>query len=126
MRGRGRNTQSQHVLAGPCRREESTDLNYSFDGANAGPSTPVDSSMSEMVIFCRFYTNEVWDLLTTDTNRYAAGFRGQCLHTSHRPWNDVTVTEMKAFIGILILMGICRLPRLSLLEDTPIYMSRNL
>ena len=46
VRGCGRNiSQSQHVLAGPWKREESTALNYLFDGANAGPSTPVDGSM---------------------------------------------------------------------------------
>ena len=91
MRGRGRNlAQSQHVLAVPCKREESSALNYLFDCANAGPSTPVDSSMSEMDVFCRIYTNEVWDLLTTETNRYAARLRGQCLHTSPQPRNDVT------------------------------------
>ena len=71
--------------------------------------------MSEMDLFCRFFfTDEVWDLLTTETNRYAARLRGQCLHTSPQPWNDVTITELKAFIGILILMGIRRLPRLRL------------
>ena len=56
MRGHGRHlTQSQHVLAGPWKREESTALNYSFGGAKAGPSTPVDSSMSEKDLFCRFF-----------------------------------------------------------------------
>ena len=74
-----------------------------------------------MDIFCRFNTNEVWDLLTTETNRYAARLRGQCLHTSPRPWNDATVTEMKAFIGILILMGICKLPRLRVYLKTHQY-----
>ena len=56
----------------------------------------------------RFFTNEVWDLLVTETNRYAA------LNISSasrpRPWQPVTNEEMKAFIGILMAMGILRLP----------------
>ena len=33
-------------------------------------------------------------------------------HTWARPWQDITMDEMKAFIGLLVTMGILRLPRL--------------
>ena len=46
-----------------------------------------------------------------ETNRFAA-------NSAHIPrtrgWYDVTVNEMKAFIGILLTMGILKLPRLEL------------
>ena len=37
-----------------------------------GPTTPVDSSMSAVDLFCRFFTDEVWDLIVFETNRFAA------------------------------------------------------
>ena len=47
-----------------------------------------------------------------ETNRYAATHQSDKPHA--RPWHDVTVKEMRAFVGMLILMGICRFPRLHL------------
>ena len=48
----------------------------------------------------------------TQTNRYVARLREQSHPASLRAWHYVSVIEMKSFIGILILMGICRLPPL--------------
>ena len=50
--------------------------------------------------------------MVTETNRYASE---NLSHTPRaRAWEDVTVAEMKAFVGLLILMGILRLPRLEM------------
>ena len=51
-------------------------------------------------------------MLVAETNRYAATVVGRTPRA--RPWHDVVVPEMKAFVGILILMGIIKLPRLEL------------
>ena len=54
----------------------------------------------------------MWDLLVAETNRYASL---QLPHRQHsRTWSDVSVEEMKAFIGMLILMGIVQLPRIEM------------
>ena len=79
-----------------------------------GPSSPVDDSASAVDLFCRFFTDEVWDLLVAETNRYAARCRQQNTHPRERPWTDVTVVEMKAFVGILFHMGISKLPELEM------------
>ena len=50
-------------------------------------------------------------MLVAETNRYAATVVGSTPRA--RPW-DVVVHEMKAFVGILILIGIIKLPRLEL------------
>ena len=71
-----------------------------------------------MNFFPVFFSDNVWDLLVTETNRYAAQVRQQNLHTSPRPWVDVTVEEMKAFVGVLMLMGICRLPTIEMYWST--------
>ena len=47
---------------------------------------------------------------------YANSFMAN--NCSSRAWIDTTVEELKAFIGLLILMGIVRLPRLELYWST--------
>ena len=105
-------TQDQLILNGPWQRKESTALDYRFRGGKHGPTFPVDSSMSTLDFFSRFFTDEVWELIVTHINRYAARLRQQRHPASLRAWHDVSVIEMKAFIGIFILIGICRLPHL--------------
>ena len=63
-----------------------------------------------------YFTDEVWDLLVTETNRYSKlNFPKQ---RCARPWHDVTVEDMKAFIGLLIIMGVVKLPRLEMYWQT--------
>lgn len=66
--------------------------------------------------FLKFFIDEVWDLLVTETNRYAA----ENLSTSHhaQKWKSVTVQEMKAFVGILIMIGILQLPLIKCNENS--------
>ena len=72
-----------------------------------GPTSPnVSSDCSALDLFERFFTPEVWDLLVVETSRYAAENVGGS--------TDTTVVEMKAFIGMIILMGVLKLPRLEL------------
>ena len=68
--------------------------------------------MKAVDLMNRFFTNDVWDLLVTvtETNRYAA--LNISTASRPRPWKPVMKEEMKAFIGILMAMGIFRLPRL--------------
>jgi len=51
-----------------------------------------------------------------ETNRYAHDNRSTA--PTPRAYKDVTVDEMKAFVGLLILMGILRLPRLEMYWST--------
>ncbi|CAC5417915.1 unnamed protein product [Mytilus coruscus] len=50
----------------------------------------------------------IFDLLTTETNRYAARFFGNIPFTifHSRQWTDGTLAEMRTFISLLLLMGI--------------------
>ena len=50
--------------------------------------------------------------MKVETNRYASTYIDN--NPSSRAWSDTTVEELKAFVGLLILMGIVRLPRLEL------------
>ena len=61
------------------------------------------STLSALDLFSCCFTNEVWELFVAETNRFAANY-AQIPGT--RCWYEVTVTETKAFIGILLTMGI--------------------
>ena len=73
-----------------------------------GDSTPFELS-------CRFFLT-MCDLIKEETNCYA----NTCIsnNPSGRTWSDTTIEELKEFVGILILMGIVRLPRLELYWST--------
>ena len=73
--------------------------------------------MSASELFARYFTDEVWQLIVDETNRYAASCR-QNLSDHSRPWTPVTVADIKAFIGLVILMGIVKSPQLDLYWST--------
>ncbi len=52
-------------------------------------------------------------MLVNETNKYAAQQR-QLASSPGRPWHYVCVVELKAFVGMQIAMGICRLPRITM------------
>ena len=54
--------------------------------------------------------------LVLETNRFADSVCGTTPRA--RPWIDVSQQEMRAFFGVLIYMGVCRLPRLGLYWTT--------
>ena len=54
--------------------------------------------------------------MVTETNRYAQTIASS--KPKARPWIDITVEEMKTFIGLLIIMGVVKLHRLILYWQT--------
>lgn len=75
------------------------------------------NDISEFGIFLTFFDSDVNDLLVTETNRYAettiankGGFDNLSTHSRLRKWKHVDDAEMKAFLAILLLMGIDRRP----------------
>ena len=44
--------------------------------------------------------------------------RARVTTSSSRPWHDVSKEEMKAFVGMLIVMGLCKLPHLEMYWST--------
>ena len=63
------------------------------------------------------------DLLVEQTNRFATEERATVTSPSCRPWHDVDREEVKAFVGNMMAMGICKLPRLEMYWSTlhPLY-----
>ena len=71
------------------------------------------TSMSACELFARYFTDNVWQLMVEETNRYTVRSR-QNLSDHSRAWTPMTVPDMKAFIGMLILMGMVKSPQLDL------------
>ena len=84
---------------------------YSYKKTPGSPLSFTDNT-TPLDIFCHFFTDEVWDLLVTETNRYAQQKLASLGNT--RTWAETNVEEMKAFIGMLIALGILQLLRLEM------------
>ena len=96
-------------MVGSWARDEPSGTHFVYSKVPGPTSTIVHSFSSAYDIFFRFFTEEVWGLLASDDAEQTRS------HTPHaRPWKETTVPEMKAFIGILIYLGILKLPRLEL------------
>ena len=82
-----------------------------FDDVNVVPMMPFLDTDGPFEFFEKFLPDDVIKLLVEQTNLYAQ----QC---QTRYWNDVTCGEMKCFLGILLGMGVHRLPRFKLYWST--------
>ena len=76
---------------------------YKLSPGPTSADTFLRSTLSALDLFSCCFTNEVWELFVAETNRFAANYAQ--IPGTHC-WYEVTVTETKAFIGILLTMGI--------------------
>ncbi|KAM4536507.1 piggyBac transposable element-derived protein 4-like isoform 1-T2 [Odontesthes bonariensis] len=73
-----------------------------------GLKVPISEDASPLDVFSHIFTDEVWDMLVTQTNVYADQVRS---HTpSNSKWSPVSKQEMKSFIGLCLTFGIIKLP----------------
>ena len=75
------------------------DLN--FDQTKVGPT---DAEIkTPFQIFCQFFTEYLLQDIITQTNLYA----DQCRETNNKmDWHPITIPELKAWLGLLLAMGI--------------------
>ena len=92
------------------KTEEPTSVMWPYSW-EPGPCSGLGSNASALDYFSLFFTDEVWDLIIKETNRYAARVQSTSTSPNARPWHDVTKEELHAFFGILIIMGVVHLPR---------------
>ena len=69
-----------------------------------GPTFPTPSSILE--IFLLFFKHNLLEMIVTETNRYAS----LCLKDKYNDWEKITIDELQAHFGFMILTGIARLP----------------
>jgi hypothetical protein len=75
----------------------------------------LDTETTEFGIFSKLFDDEIVDVITDESNRYADQFiqkEGETFkkHARARQWYPVTGAEVRAFIAIILCMGIVRLP----------------
>lgn len=92
---------------GAWKKGTMNDVNIDFDTFHVVPAKPFSPDDGPTDFFCKFFNDEVFELLITQTNLYAA-------QTQILNWKDVTVEEMRAFIGMLIGMGMHEVPSLDM------------
>lgn len=85
-----------------CDTEHFDKLDKTFGDS---PMIISDIGQSEIDCFGTIFDRQILSHLIAETNRYAK-------QNNSKNWNDVTLDEMKAFIGCLIVMGIHQLPAL--------------
>lgn len=79
----------------------------SFDDRPLRPSQVYPIRSSPLAYFSSFFSQEVINHILEQTNLYASQNR-------QKDWEDVTIAEMKAFLGMLVLMGVHPLPNVDL------------
>ncbi|CAK9833061.1 PiggyBac transposable element-derived protein 4 [Anthophora retusa] len=73
-----------------------------------GPQVPTDC-ITPLQFFSLFFTDELISKITTETNLYAQQIisgREVSTHSLWQNWYEVTAVEMKAFLGVIINMGL--------------------
>ena len=86
----------------------SFDSNSSQFTKKIGPFTTLHSDATPLDFFTLMFDDNVMDLLVTETNRYAK----QNPPGDRYRWYDTSDNELKLFLGMIIAMGIHRLPQL--------------
>ena len=87
--------------------EHDTVTQRTFRGVQAPHSSLRDKSIDEVIE--AIFSDDIWELLVTETNMYADQYFGtQNLspHARARDWEPVTVPEMKKFVGLFVLTGL--------------------
>ena len=92
---------------GDWKKRAMNDVDIDFDVVRVVPANPFLPCDGATEFFCKFFDDDLFDLLVKQTNLYASQQR-------IRHWDDVTTNEMKAFIGILVAMGCHQVPSLEM------------
>lgn len=90
--------------------------NIHFSGTSGLQNLTCDLT-SPYDIYRQFVTDEVLDIIVKETNRYASQYISTHVirrRSMLRKWKETNRSEMKKFIGILLIMGMNSLPKMRL------------
>ena len=87
-----------------------------FAEPSPGPRNryPQGSETPAGLFFEEMFTDEMWDLIAAETNRYHEQQSTAEPNKHKTKWTPVCKDEIKTFIGIIIFMGIVKLPRIAM------------
>jgi Transposase IS4 len=76
------------------------------------PTFPTDPHPFDY--FTLFFTRDLFQTITTNTNRYTNKQRIHAVKEGMREWSDLLIEELYVFIGVIIYMGIHIEPQISM------------
>lgn len=82
-----------------------------FDEVSIAPTYLLNNRCRPVAHFEKFFSEDVYNLIVTQTNLYAQ-------QKGIRNWTPVDIKEIRAFLGILIIMGYHILPQIDLYWST--------
>lgn len=95
--------------------KKSKEIKVNFYDEPSGPTSHLPSTRGVKSFFELMFSKKVWSLLQRETNLYAEQQR----QTKPDPeWKDVSMGELKAWVGCLLAMGISRKPNLDMYWNT--------
>ncbi|XP_022095908.1 piggyBac transposable element-derived protein 4-like [Acanthaster planci] len=105
--------------------EDSTPLKYGFTGNGGAVDPRLHPSCTCSESFGVFFDNVLYSNIVQETNRFAAQ-RPVTTSAHMRSWTDVNSRELKAFLGLYIMMGITKHPTLHSYWSTDPLLKANL
>lgn len=93
------------------QQHENARVFHNFE-ERTGPQKRYLGEVSVLQLFEEYFIPEVWTLIVNMTNLNAATKHAN--DNDNHKWNDTSIEEMKTFFGLVIAMGIMKLPRLEL------------
>lgn len=108
--GRGERPQDPPI---PWSRHYIPQAAMPFGEQSPGPTQRYPNDCGEGAFFNAMFTDDLWNLIVTETNRYHDHQALADPHKHKRKWSPVTREEMEAFVGI-IHMGVVKLPRIKM------------
>lgn len=109
-----RKTTARQTAAELQARWKKVDKTYQNPNSNAdfveftGLKRPASNAETPLECFLLLFTPELIDQVVTETNRYYQ--QEQLKKASPMPWKDTKAEEIKAFFGIVLAMGLIKLP----------------
>lgn len=105
--GRGERPQDPPI---PWSRHYIPQAAMPFGEPSPGPTQRYPNDCGEGALFA----DDLWNLIVTETNRYHDQQALAEPHKHKRKWSPITREEMEAFVGIIIHMGVVKLPRIKM------------
>ncbi|XP_063585093.1 piggyBac transposable element-derived protein 4-like [Penaeus indicus] len=91
------------------RKMENNPQRFDFT-ATPGVKLPnLDAASRPETIFSKFLTKELLEKIVQETNRYASQYM-KTPFVNMKAWEDITVHEFRAYLGLLFLMGLQSMP----------------
>lgn len=93
------------------------DINVPEFVESSGPTYQLPFDANPLQFFMVIFTLALVQIIVDNTNFYAA-------QSVDQGWVDTTIDEMKAFLGLQILMGIIQLPRYTMYWSSNKFMGK--